>query len=348
MFTLSRKFISMTNPTYSYRNVSSKVFIFQNQFDGFPKETDVKLVKEDLPALKDGEFLTEAVYLSVDPYMRAYAPRVKTGKTFMGSQVAKIIESKNSKFPEGKHVVGEFGWRTHTISTGKQLPNGFPGAWLIPDIGKLPLSLALGVLGMPGNTAYFGFTELCQPKPDETVIVTGAAGAVGSLVGQIAKIKGCKVIGVAGSEEKGKWLVDELGFDSFINYKTDNIRKKIRECAPNGIDCYFDNVGGEISSTIMLYMNTFGRIAVCGAISGYNDKQPPKATIVQYPMTFNQLRMEGFIVHRWIDRWFEGIDQNRKWIDEGKLKYRETVTEGFENMFHAFTDMLRGGNVGKA
>nr|CAH7763144.1 unnamed protein product [Callosobruchus chinensis] len=267
--------------------LSAKAYIFDKQFDNFPKATDFKLVEEELGPIKDGEFLTEAVYLSVDPYMRAYAPRLKTGKTFLGSQVAR-------------------------------------------------------------NTAYFGFLELCQPKKGETVFVTGAAGAVGSLVGQIAKIKGCKVVGIAGSDEKGKWLTDELGFDHFINYKSDDLVEKIREYAPNGIDCYFDNVGGEISSKIMFNMNTFGRIAVCGAISGYNENKPPKATLVQYPITMNQLRMEGFIVHRWLDRWFEGIEQNRKWIREGKLKYRETVTHGFENMFNAFADMLKGANIGKA
>ncbi|KAG5868538.1 hypothetical protein JTB14_009242 [Gonioctena quinquepunctata] len=281
--------------------------------------------------------------------MRAYAPRIRPGKTFLGSQVAKVLESKNPNFPEGKYVVGDYGWRTHTISTGKAPSNGFLNDWLIPDnIGDLPPSLALGVLGMPGNSAYFGLLELCEPKPGGTVIVTGAAGAVGSTVGQIAKIKGCRVIGVAGSDEKGKWLVNELGFDHFINYKTDDIKKKLKEFAPKGINCYFDNVGGEISTTIMLYMNKFGRVAVCGAISGYNEKEPPKASLVQNPVAFNQLRMEGFIVTRWLDRWFEGIEQNRKWIVDGKLKYRETVTDGFENMFHAFTDMLRGGNIGKA
>ncbi|XP_050501409.1 prostaglandin reductase 1-like [Diabrotica virgifera virgifera] len=338
LFSQTNKFIK--------RHVSAKAFIFEKQFDGFPKESDFKLVTEELPALKDGEFLAAAEYLSVDPYMRAYAPRVKTGRTFMGSQVAKIVESKNSKFPEGTYIVGEYGWRTHTISNGKGAVNGLPSVWIIPDIEDLPHSLALGVLGMPGNTAYFGFLELCQPKVGETVIVTGAAGAVGSHVGQIAKIKGCRTVGVAGSDEKGKWLVDELGFDHFINYKKDDLRSKIKEFAP--YDCYFDNVGGEISSMIMLYMSLFGRISVCGAISGYNDTSLPKAPIVQYPLVFNQLRMEGFVVQRWVDRWFEGVEQNKKWIQEGKLKYRETVTHGFENMYAAFADMLRGGNTGKA
>ncbi|KAJ8951567.1 hypothetical protein NQ318_020443 [Aromia moschata] len=322
----SRILLTATNLFSNYhiakRTLTAKAFIFKKQFDGFPKKSDLQLVEEELPSIKDGEFLAEALFLS--------------------------WQVKNPKFPEGKYVVGDFGWRTHTISEGKTLPNGFPGAWVVPDFGNLPLSLALGPLGMIGNTAYFGFLELCQPKNGETVIVTGAAGAVGSLVGQIAKIKGCNVIGVAGSDDKGKWLTEDLGFDSFINYKTDNVRKKIKEYAPNRIDCYFDNVGGEISSTIMLYMNVHGRISVCGAISGYNENTLPKATIVQYPITFNQLRMEGFMVYRWVDRWFEGIEQNKKWIEEGKLKYRETVTEGFENMFEAFTDMLKGVNFGKA
>lgn len=340
--TISRLYTNGTRPK------SAKVFIFHKQFDGFPKETDLKLVEQELPPLKDGEFLAEAVYLSVGPYMRGYAPRLKTGTTFLGSQVAKIIETKNPKYPVGKHVVGEFGSRTHTIATGENLPNGSPGPYVIPDFGDLPLSLALGVLGMPGNTAYFGLLELCQPKPGETVIVTGAGGSVGSVVGGIAKIKGCRVIGVLGSDEKGKWLVDDLGFDAFLNYKKDDIKQKIKEYAPNGIDCYFDNVGGQISDTIMYRMNKFGRVAVCGAISAYNENTVPTAPIVQYPLIIKQLRMEGFIVHRWLDRWFEGIEQNRTWIQEGKLKYRETVTDGFENIFKAFADMLNGVNYGQA
>jgi prostaglandin reductase 1 len=328
--------------------VKAKKYVFEKQFVGLPKATDLKLVEEELPPLKDGEFLSEAVYLSVDPYMRAYAPRLTLGTTFIGSQVAKVTESKNPKFPVGKYIVGEFGWRTHTISNGQPLPNGVPVAWLVPDLEGLPQSLPLGVLGMPGNTAYFGFLELCKPKAGETVAVSGAAGAVGSLVGQIAKIKGCKVIGIAGSDEKGKWLVDELKFDKFLNYKDQDFDKKLAAAAPNGIDCYFDNVGGELSTKILNKMNLFGRISVCGAISGYNDASAARASPVQPALVFKQLKMEGFIVHRWLDRWLEGIQQNKQWVKEGKLKYKETVTEGFDKMFDAFVDMLQGGNTGKA
>ncbi|KAJ8922461.1 hypothetical protein NQ315_004408 [Exocentrus adspersus] len=319
--------------------VKAKVFIFQKQFDGLPKEGDLQLIEEDLPAIKEGEFLAEAVYLSVDPYMRAYAPRLPLGKT--------IVESKHPKYPVGRHVVGQFGWRSHTVSKGERHDSS-TAPFLIPELGPdVPLSYFIGVLGMPGNTAYFGFLELCQPKKGETVVVSGAAGAVGSLVGQIAKIKGCTVIGIAGSEEKGKWLVGELGFDHFINYKTADLNKALSQAAPNGIDCYFDNVGGETTNAILSHMNDFGRISLCGSISVYN-KNDRKVSLELFYLVGKQLKMEGFIVTRWLDRWLEGIQQNHKWIQEGKLKTRETVTVGFENMFKAFVDMLQGKNFGKA
>lgn len=329
--------------------VKAKKYLLDKHFSGAPKQTDLKLVEEELSPLKDGEFLAEAVYLSVDPYMRAYEPSLKLGTTFIGGQVAKITESKSKKYPVGKYVVGQFGWRTHTIVDETPKSETSP-TWLLPDFGKLPLSLAVGALGMPGNTAYFGLLEICNPKAGETVVVSGAAGAVGSHVGQIAKIKGCKVIGIAGDDGKGRWIVDELGFDHFINYKKPNLGETLKTYAPNGVDCYFDNVGGEISSTVLSQMNLFGRISVCGSIVGYNCdlSNLPKATVIQGSVVFKQLKMEGFVVTRWTDRWQEGIKQNLQWITEGKVKYRETVTEGFENTFKAFVDMLEGGNTGKA
>jgi prostaglandin reductase 1 len=222
--------------------------------------------------------------------------------------------------------------------------------YVLPAMDQHSRSLGLGVLGMPGNTAYFGFLEICHPKAGETVVVTGAGGAVGSIVGQIAKIKGCRVIGFAGTDAKCKWLEEELGFDVAINYKQPNIYKLLKEAAPKGVDCYFDNVGGELSSTIISQMNLFGRISVCGAISAYNadPKAYPQVPILQPTFVFNQLLMEGFIVHRWADRWMEGIKQNYQWIKEGKIKYHETVSEGFENMPQTFIDMLNGKNTGKA
>lgn len=219
--------------------------------------------------------------------------------------------------------------------------------YILPDFGGLPSSLGVGILGMPGNTAYFGFLEICQPKAGETVVVTGAAGAVGSIVGQIAKLKGCTVIGFAGSDDKCKWLEDELGFDKAINYKNGDMAKALKEAAPKGVDCYFDNVGGELSFTIISQMNLFGRISVCGAISGYNDQQVQVPALQKF-FVFNQLKMEGFLVTRWADRWFEGLTEMAKWIQEGKIKYHETITLGFENTPKAFLEMLRGKNSGKA
>ncbi|KAG5867026.1 hypothetical protein JTB14_037113 [Gonioctena quinquepunctata] len=328
--------------------VKAKTFLFRRQFDGFPVKDDLELVEEVLPPIKNGEFLAEAVYLSVDPYMRAYAPDLELGQTFLGTQVAKIIESKNPRYQVGQHVIGQFGWRTHTIASGDRLGLGERASppRPVPKMGELPLSLVLGAAGMVGNTAYFGFLELCKPQEGETVVVSGAAGGVGSQVGQIAKIKGCRVIGIAGSNEKGRWLVEDLGFDHFINYKTDDIDAALKEFAPDGVDCYFDNVGGEISSTVIQNMNKFGRVSVCGAISGYNEKV--RAPSIYGAVVSKELVVEGFLVTRWLGRWNEGVQQNIKWIREGKVKYSETITEGFENMFDAFTDMLKGVNVGKA
>ncbi|XP_060524423.1 prostaglandin reductase 1-like [Cylas formicarius] len=325
--------------------VRAKHFVYKKHFDGFPKDGDLVLEEEELPAIKDGEFLAEAVYLSVDPYMRKYAPWQPLNKTFYGRQIAVIKDSKNSKFPKGQHVLASFGWRSHTISDGVS-KDPFP-IKILPDYGGLPLSLGLGVLGHTGHTAYIGFLEISQPKVGETVVVSGAAGAVGSIVGQIAKIKGCKVIGIAGSDKKGKWLTEELKFDRFINYKTQDVKTTLQEFAPEGVDYYFDNVGGEISSTVIYQLNPHGRVSACGSISEYNDGGQ-KVTPIYFPLVAKELKIEGFQSRSWYHRWDEAVAQNLKWIQEGKLKYNETVTEGFENMFVAFTDMLRGGNIGKA
>ncbi|CAK9815987.1 Prostaglandin reductase 1 [Anthophora quadrimaculata] len=334
--------------------VKAKKFVVAKHFQNEPKATDLQLVEEELPALQTGEFLVQAEYLSVDPYMRPYVLKYPLGITMIGAQVGKIIESKNSQYPVGKRIVGYLGWRTHTIvnpQTCTEVDLISQKPMLLPDIGNLSPSLCLGVLGMPGNTAYFGLLEICKPKQGETLVVSGAAGAVGSHVGQIGKhVLGLTVIGIAGSDEKCKWLVEELGFDHAINYKTENVAVSLRKAAPTGIDCYFDNVGGDISSAVMYQMKPFGRAAVCGSISSYNADASslPKATILQPVLVFNQLKMEGFIVSRWTDRWSEGIQKNLQWIREGKLHYRETVTKGFENMFDAFVGMLQGKNTGKA
>lgn len=257
----------------------------------------------------------------------------------------RVTDSKNKKFPKDTLVFAQVGWRTHTnVNPEKQKKEDF---YALPDFQGLPSSLGTGILGMPGNTVYFEFLGICKPKEGETVVVTGAAGAVGSVVGQVAKFKGCRVIGFAGSDEKCKWLEDEMGFDKAINYKTADNAKALQEAAPNGVDCYFDNVGGELSAKILPQMNYRGRIAVCGFISGYNGQE----SLVEAPQKFilsKRLKMEGCSVWSNADRWMEGLTEIVKWIKSGKVKYRETVTVGFENTPQAFIDMLRGVNIGKA
>ncbi|CAF4933912.1 unnamed protein product [Pieris macdunnoughi] len=329
--------------------VIAKKYVLTKYFQGEPKASDFKVVEEELPDLKNGEILAQAEYLSVDPYMRAYMIGYKLPTDMIGSQVAKVIESRNDKYPVGSYVTDSFGWRTHTICNPDAVrPQEVMPLTKIPNVKPHPVSLALGVLGMPGNTAYFGLKEICQPKSGETVAITGAAGAVGSHVGQIAKILGCKVIGFAGSDAKCDYLVKELGFDHAFNYKTADIKAALRQAAPNRVDCYFDNVGGEISHTIMTHMNKYGRVAVCGSISSYNDFKPPKVTIMQPAIVFKELKVEGFLVNRWTHRWDEGINMNLKWLQEGKIKYKEELYHGFENMVTALNGILRGENTGKA
>lgn len=262
--------------------------------------------------------------------------------------VFRVLESKNPEFPEGSTIFGQFGWRTHTVLNPVEVQKkAFQDCYVLPKFDGHPTSLGLGCLGMPGNTAYFGFLELCQPKAGETVVVTGAAGAVGSLVGQLGKLKDLRVIGFAGSDDKCKWLEQELGFDKAINYKSSNLYKQLKTAAPNGIDCFFDNVGGETSSMIFSQMNDYGRISVCGAISAYNT-EIAKVPAPQSIFVFKQLKMQGFLVWAWSNRWMEGITEMSKLVQEGKLKYYETVTQGFENTPQAFIEMLRGKNFGKA
>lgn len=219
---------------------------------------------------------------------------------------------------------------------------------LFPQMGDAPISTALGVLGMPGMTAYFGFLDICHPKAGEVVLVNCAGGAVGSLVCQIAKIKGCKVIAFAGEESKLQWLRD-IGIDCAVNYKTESITAVLKKEAPEGVHCYFDNVGGKFTAEALPHMVQFGRVSICGVISTYNDTTA--SSVVAYPeklVLFKQLKVEGFLVTRWAKQFGEGIGQMKQWIDQGKLQYKETVTKGFENMPKAFIGLFTGANIGKA
>ncbi|XP_063534282.1 prostaglandin reductase 1-like [Cydia strobilella] len=329
--------------------VKARKYVAKKHFQGDPKRDDYELIEYELPPLKNGEVLVKAEWISVDPCQRAFNSQVKTPFDQFSAQVGVVLESKAPEFPVGCRIVSEKGWCDYSIVNPKEKSKvDWLRVYKLPNMGNLSPSLGVGTVGMTGATAYFGFLEICKPKAGETVVVTGAAGAVGSMVGQIAKIKGCRVIGFAGSDEKVKWLETELGFDKAINYKTANVVQALKDAAPKGVDCYYDNVGGEISSQIMSQMNSHGRVAVCGSISSYNESNMPKATIVQPSLVFKQLKVEGFIVSRWLDRWPEAFADIIKWIETGKLQARQHITEGFENLFDAFVGMLAGENCGKA
>ena len=314
---------------------------------GLPKESDFKLEEAPLPAPQTGEVLVKTVYLSVDPYMRGritgvrtYADPVHVGDVMVGGAVGQVIESHEPNLQAGDFVVGYWGWQDHAVTAARWLQK------LDPQLA--PVSTALGVLGMPGMTAYFGFLDICQPKAGETVVVSGAAGAVGSLVGQIAKIQGCRVVGIAGGDDKIRYVVDDLGFDAAFNYKsTSDYGAKLKELCPSGIDCYFDNVGGTISDAVFTLLNPFGRVSVCGQISQYNLPQSEPGPRVLGQILVRQLKVEGFIVTRFQERWPQGMAQMARWIQEGKIRYREDIVEGFENTPRAFIDMLEGKNTGK-
>src|SRR5579862_4388555 len=272
---------------------------------GLPKESDFSLVDAKRPAPGDGQVLVKTVYLSVDPYMRGritgvktYADPVNVGDVMAGGVVGQVVESRSSELAAGDFVLGYWGWQEYAAVNAKGLPK------LDPQLA--PVSTALGVLGMPGMTAYFGFLDICQPKPDETVVVSGAAGAVGSLVGQIAKIKGCRAIGIAGADSKIEWMTKDLGFDAAFNYKsTSDYGAKLKELCPNGIDCYFDNVGGAITDAVFPLMNTKGRVSVCGQISLYNLGKPETGPRLLPLVLVRTLTVKGFLVFQYAERYGE-------------------------------------------
>jgi prostaglandin reductase 1 len=329
--------------------VKSSNYVLVRSFDGFPKASDIKLVEEELPPLQDGEFLCEAEWISIDPYTRIFMAMYPLGSVLTSSQVARVTESRHPDYPVGTHVCGHFGWRTHTITNGAVTA---PDAWIklvykIP-YSQLPLSLALGVLGMTGVTAYEGFLGICEPKEGEVVVVSAAAGAVGSIVGQLAKLKGCTVIGYAGSDVKVNWL-KKLGFDHAYNYKKVNLDTSLKEAAPNGVDCYFDSIQGEFLETVASNMKQFGRISIVGNIAEYNlaKGEKPKATIISNLILHKQLRVEGFHVHRCEDKFLETVEKLAKLVGENKIQYEETVHEGFKSIPNAFFEALDGQNLGK-
>ncbi|HEX4956447.1 MAG TPA: NADP-dependent oxidoreductase [Thermoanaerobaculia bacterium] len=314
---------------------------------GFPKVTDFHLVYSPLPAPAIGELLVRSVYLSLDPYLRGRmsdadsdARPVAIGEVMPGGAVGFVVESKDVELRAGDAVEGLLGWQEYAVAPGHELRK--------VDLSQAPISAALGVLGIPGLTAYFGLLDLCDPQPGETVVVSGAVGAVGMLVGQIAKIKGCRVVGVAGSEAKISWLLDELGFDAALNYNSEaDFGRKLGELCPDGIDVYFDNVGGVITDAVLRRISPGARIAVCGQISQYNLLTPELGPRWLGQLIVKQAKVQGFLVSAYAERFPAGRQQLARWLKQGKLKYREDVAQGIEAAPQAFISMLQGRNQGK-
>jgi len=325
----------------------NRVVRLKNRPVGMTKRDDFEIADELLPALEEGQVLVKVEYISLDPAMRgwvaegkSYVPPVQIGAVMRALAAGIVEESRSDKFKPGDAVAGMLGAQTHAVVNAA-------------DINKVNTDLAplprwIGGLGMPGLTAYFGLLEIGQPKAGETLVVSAASGAVGSLVGQIGKLKGLRVVGIAGGPEKCRYLTDELGFDAAIDYKAGNLFKDLRTACPDGVDIYFENVGGEITETVLAQMNTFGRVPVCGMISKYNDTEIGEGLKNIRSVLVNRLRMQGFIVFDFIERYGEALQQLGQWYGEGKLKMREDIRDGGVDAFPETLNMLyTGENQGK-
>ena len=317
---------------------------------GAPKPDDFATVDDTVPAPGEGEMLLRTVYLSLDPYMRgrmndvkSYVPPVQLGDTMEGGAVSVVEQSRHPKFSAGDIVFGYTGWQRFAISNGKGMRT------VDPSIA--PISTALGILGMPGLTGYVGLLDLGQPKEGETVVVSAATGAVGSLVGQIAKLKGCRVVGVAGAEAKCRYAVDTLGLDACVSHRDDDLAGALRETCPDGIDIYYENVGGKVFDAVIGLMNVHGRIPVCGGIAHYNDTGPPPgpdrlARAMRIILT-RRLTVRGFIIFDHHHRIPDFARDVSGWLRDGRIVYREDVVDGIDNAVEAFLGLLRGENFGK-
>ncbi|MGQ0545019.1 MAG: NADP-dependent oxidoreductase [Betaproteobacteria bacterium] len=310
---------------------------------GWVSEDNFRLEEAPLPRPAEGEVLVKNLWLSLDPYMRgrmsdakSYVKGVDIGEVMVGQTAGEVIESRNEKLKKGDKVLTQLGWQLFGVTKD---------ATPVPE-GKTPLSYYLGCLGMPGLTAYFGLKEIGQPKAGETGVVSAASGAVGSVVGQLAKSWGCRVVGIAGGEQKCGYVSGELGFDACVDYKAGNVYRDLKEACPKGVDVLFENVGGEILDTTLRLMNTFSRIVICGLIAEYNLTAPYGYQNLR-AILVNRIRMQGMIVFDWRERYGEALKALLAMHEQGKLKYRESVVEGLENAPRGLISLLKGGNFGK-
>jgi NADPH-dependent curcumin reductase len=331
--------------------VTNKQILLANRPIGEPTADNFKLTSTELPDLQDGEVLVRHHYLSLDPYMRgrmndskSYAAPQPLNEVMIGGTVGEVVSSKNTHFPVGSHVVGMGGWQEYAIVNANQR-----GVLQKIDATQVPMSAYLGAVGMPGVTAWYGLTQIINPKEGETVVVSSASGAVGGAVGQLAKARGARAVGIAGGPDKCRYVTDELGFDACIDYKAHpdlkSLLRALKEAAPDGIDGYFENVGGLLLDAVMLRTKAFARIAVCGMIAGYNGEPLPMANPAL--ILVNRLKVEGFIVSEHMQLWPQALRELGEMVATGKLKYRESVAQGIAAAPEAFMGLLKGKNFGK-
>jgi NADPH-dependent curcumin reductase len=311
---------------------------------GLPVADDFEIVDVPAPPVAEGDVLRRTIYLSLDPYMRgrmsdeaSYAASVAIGQPMVGHTVSQVLESRNPAFAAGDFVTGYDGWREAAVSKGQDLRKLDP---------SLPISTAIGVLGMPGLTAYVGLLDIGQPRAGETVVVSAASGAVGSIVGQIARIKGCRAVGVAGSAEKCAFVVDELGFDGCVNYKSATFPADLAAACPRGIDVYFENVGGTVFAAVLKLINQNARIPLCGLIADYNATEPRPAPNLR-PLLVKRALIKGFIVSDHANRAADFQREAADWVKAGQIKYKEDIVDGLENTPTAFLKLFDGSNFGK-
>ena len=324
----------------------NKAIVLASRPQGWVKPGDFRLESMPTPAAKDGEVLVKNHWLSLDPYMRgrisdakSYVPPVAIGAVMVGQTVGEVVESRHPGFKPGDNVLTSLGWQTHGVAKGGELTK-------VEAKAGVPLSYYLGVLGMPGLTAYFGLYEIGHPRAGNTLVVSAASGAVGSVVGQLGKASGCRVVGIAGGKAKCDYAVKELGFDACVDYKAGNLNEDLAAACPDGVDVYFENVGGAIMEAVMMRMNFASRMVVCGLISDYNATEPYGVKTVR-AILVNRIRVQGMIVFDWLARYPEGIKALSGLVAAGKIKYRESVVQGIENAPQGLVDLLQGKNFGK-
>jgi NADPH-dependent curcumin reductase CurA len=323
----------------------NRQIVLKSRPTGAPSAANFELVERPVPEPGEGEILVRHSWISLDPYMRgrmsdakSYAKPVGVGEVMTAGTVGEVVKSRHPGFREGDVVQLQGGWQDYTVSNGKGVRKIDPAA--------APVSTALGILGMPGMTAYMGLLEIGRPKPGDTVVVSAASGAVGSVVGQIAKIKGARAVGIAGGEAKCRYVTEELGFDDCVDHRAPDFAERLARACPNGIDVYFENVGGAVQATVWPLLNDFARVPVCGLIAQYNDTTPRPGPDM-FSVLRKRLAIRGFIVRDFADKAADFRRDVAQWIRDGKLKYREDVVEGLEKAPEAFLGLLKGENFGK-